>query len=245
MIKYSYWFDDHEFLKFGVDLIVGVSPITFRIPMIQLLLNQQYLIFILIIIALIVSLTFHEYGHGITAKWFGDDTALRAGRLTLNPIAHIDPFGLLMVIFVGFGYAKPVPTNPSNYDSRWAILLVAAAGPGANLLVAFVTINFYVAGLMAGFTFLQGPGPEFFFTYLALINLLLMLFNLLPIGPLDGHYILPYFLKRNMAIRYLQLNEQYGVYALLALIVLSLAGVPIFQYVWNMGQFLLPLIIVF
>lgn len=213
--------------------------------MIQLLLNQQYMIFILIVIALIISLTFHEYGHGITAKWFGDDTAMRAGRLTLNPVAHIDPFGLLMVIIVGFGYAKPVPTNPANYRSRWAVLLVAAAGPGANLLVAFITINFYIFGLREGYSFLQGPGPEFFFTYLALINLLLMLFNLLPIGPLDGHYILPYFLNRNLAIRYLQLNQQYGAYALLALIGLSLIGIPIFEYVWKTGQFLLPLIVVF
>ena len=84
--------------------------------------------------------------------------------------------------------------------------------------MAFLTINFYIAGLSAGIEFLQGPGPEFFFTYLALINLLLMLFNLLPIGPLDGHYILPYFLPRNVAIRYLQLNQQYGVYVLLGLI---------------------------
>lgn len=213
--------------------------------MIQLLYNQQYLVFILIIIALIISLTFHEYGHGITAKWFGDNTAEQAGRLTMNPIAHIDPFGLLMVIFVGFGYAKPVPTNPANYRSRWGVLLVAAAGPGANLIMAFLTINIYIAGLSAGLEFLQGPGPEFFFTYLALINLLLMLFNLLPIGPLDGHYILPYFLPRNVALRYLQLNQQYGVYALLGLIGLSVIGIPIFQYVWNIGQFLLPLIVVF
>ncbi len=213
--------------------------------MIELLLNQQYLVFVLIIIALIVSLTFHEYGHGIVAKWFGDNTALNAGRLTLNPVAHIDPFGLLMVIFIGFGYAKPVPTNPANYRSRWAVLLVAAAGPGANLLVASVSINLYVAGLMAGVGILQGPGPEFFFTYLALINLLLMLFNLLPVGPLDGHYILPYFLSRPLAFRYLQLNQRYGVYALLALIGLNFIGIPVFEYVWKTGQFLLPLIIIF
>ncbi len=211
--------------------------------MIQLLLNQQYLIFILIIIALVVSLTFHEYGHGIVAKWFGDNTAERAGRLTLNPVAHIDPFGLLMVIFIGFGYAKPVPTNPANYQSRWAVLLVAAAGPAANLLVAFISMNLYVTGLTAGVGFLQGPGPEFFFTYLALINLLLMLFNLIPIGPLDGHYILPYFLSRPMALRYLQLNHQYGVYFLLALVGLNFVGIPVFEYVWKTGQFLLPLIV--
>lgn len=213
--------------------------------MINLLLQQQYAIFVLIIIALIVSLTFHEYGHGIVAKWFGDDTAEKAGRLTLNPIAHIDPFGLLMVIMIGFGYAKPVPTNPANYSSRWAVLLVAAAGPVMNLLVAVISFNFYIGGLLMGLEFLQGSGPEFFFTYLALINLLLMLFNLIPIGPLDGHYILPYFLPRNLAIRYLQLNQLYGVYALLGLVALSFVGVPIFQYVWKTGQFLLPLIVIF
>ena len=213
--------------------------------MINLLLQQQYAIFLLIIIALILSLSFHEYGHGIVAKWFGDNTAEKAGRLTINPVAHIDPFGLLMVIAIGFGYAKPVPTNPANYTSKWAVLLVAAAGPGMNLLVAFITFNLYLAGLLLGLEFLQGPGPEFFFTYLALINLLLMLFNLIPIGPLDGHYILPYFLPRNLAIRYLQLNHRYGVYALLGLVALSFIGVPIFEYVWNTGQFLLSLIIIF
>jgi len=213
--------------------------------MINLLFQQQYAIFILIIIALVVSLTFHEYGHGIVAKWFGDNTAEQAGRLTLNPAAHIDPFGLLMVITIGFGYAKPVPTNPANYTSRWAVLLVAAAGPGMNLLVAVISFNLYIGGLSMGLEFLQGAGPEFFFTYLALINLLLMLFNLIPIGPLDGHYILPYFLPRNLAIRYLQLNDRYGVYALLGLVGLSFLGVPVFQYVWKIGQFLLSLIVIF
>ena len=213
--------------------------------MITLLLQQRYELFILIILALVISLTFHEYGHGRVAKWFGDNTAEQAGRLTLNPVAHIDPIGLLMVIFIGFGYAKPVPTNPANYRSRWAVLLVAAAGPGMNLLVAIIAINLYIAGLYAGVGFLQGPGPEFFFTYLALINMLLMLFNLLPIGPLDGHYILPYFLPRHLAIRYLQLNHQYGVYALFALIGLNFIGVPIFEYVWKTGEFMLSLIVLF
>ena len=96
-----------------------------------------------------------------------------------------------------------------------------------------------------GLEFLQGSGPEFFFTYLALINLLLMLFNLIPIGPLDGHYILPYFLPRNLAIRYLQLNHRYGVYALLALVGLNFIGVPVFEHVWKTGQFLLSLIVIF
>ena len=85
--------------------------------MIQLLYQGQYVLFLLILVALVISLSFHEFGHAYVAKRFGDDTAERAGRLTINPLAHIDPMGLLMVVFVGFGYAKPVPTNPRNFTS--------------------------------------------------------------------------------------------------------------------------------
>ncbi|MCP3690112.1 MAG: site-2 protease family protein [Gammaproteobacteria bacterium] len=211
--------------------------------MITLLIEQQYSLFALIIIALMISLTFHEYGHAIVAKWFGDNTAQRAGRLTLNPIAHIDPFGLLMVVFIGFGYAKPVPTNPRNYRSHWGVLLVAAAGPGMNLLLAIITINLYVIGLASGIDFFSQSGPEFFFRYLALINMLLMFFNLLPIGPLDGHYILPYFLPRYLARRYLEINNRYGVYALLSLILLNYLGVPVFHNIWILGELLLSMVI--
>ena len=211
--------------------------------MIQLLFQQQYALFILIMIALIISLTFHEYGHAIVAKLYGDDTAQKAGRLTLNPVAHIDPGGLLMVVLVGFGYAKPVPTNPANFSSRWATLWVSAAGPGMNLLVAIFTINFYILGLQAGWSLFEGQGPQFFFIFLAKINLLLMLFNLIPIGPLDGHYILPYFLPRSLAMRYLYYNQRYGVYALFALIALSLIGVPILSTVLSIGNSLLPIIV--
>jgi Zn-dependent protease len=211
--------------------------------MIQLLFQQQYALFILIMIALIISLTFHEYGHAIVAKLYGDDTAQKAGRLTLNPVAHIDPGGLMMVVLVGFGYAKPVPTNPANFSSRWATLWVSAAGPGMNLLVAIITINFYILGLQAGWSLFEGQGPQFFFIFLAKINLLLMLFNLIPIGPLDGHYILPYFLPRSLAQRYLYYNQRYGVYALFALIALSLIGVPILTTVLSIGNSLLPIIV--
>ncbi len=211
--------------------------------MFQLLMQQQYSLFILIMIALIISLTFHEYGHGIVAKFYGDDTAEKAGRLTLNPIAHIDPFGLLMVALIGFGYAKPVPTNPANFNSRWATLMVAAAGPAMNLILAIVVINFYALGLQAGWSLLQGQGPYFFFTFLALINLLVMMFNLIPIGPLDGHYILPYFLPRRMATMYHYYNQRYGVYALFGLIILNFAGVPVFTTVWKIGETLLSFIV--
>ena len=112
--------------------------------MISLIHDGQWLLFAVILIALVISLSFHEFGHAFVALRFGDDTARRAGRLTVNPIAHIDPLGLLMVVFVGFGYAKPVPTNPRFFNSRYAELLVAAAGPAMNLVLAVVSVNAYL-----------------------------------------------------------------------------------------------------
>lgn len=201
------------------------------------------MVFALILFSLVLSLTFHEYGHGIVAKVFGDRTAEQQGRLTLNPIAHIDPMGLLMVMIIGFGYAKPVPTDPRNYTSRWAVLLVAAAGPMMNLLIAFFTINLYSLGLEQGWSLFQGQAANMFFLFLANINMLLMIFNLIPIGPLDGHYILPYFLPNRLARLYLYYNERYGHWFLLAIIALAIMGVPIFTTVWNIGQFVLAHII--
>ena len=204
--------------------------------MIKLLFEQQYLLFVVITFALIFSLTFHEYGHGIVASLIGDDTAKRAGRLTLNPLPHIDPVGLLLVLVIGIGFAKPVPTDPRKFRTRWGILLVAAAGPAMNLLLAILATNIYHLGLQSGLPLFQGAGAYTFFTILALINMLLMLFNLLPIGPLDGHYILPYFLPREMARNYLRINQRYGVYALLGLIVLNYMGLPIVATIWGFGE---------
>ena len=210
--------------------------------MLQLLYQGQWPLFLLIIIALIVSLTFHEFGHAASARLFGDDTAQKQGRLTLNPIAHIDPMGLFMVVIIGFGYAKPVPTNPRNYTSRWASLVVAAAGPAMNLLIACISINLYLTGLNAGWSIFAGEGARIFFTLLTLINLILMVFNLLPLGPLDGHYIMPYFLPSKTAQKYRYYNTRYGGRLLLALVALSFLGVPIFRYVRQIGDLILPFI---
>lgn len=208
------------------------------------LLPDQLPLFVLIVTALVISLTFHEFGHAYMAKRYGDDTAERMGRLTLNPMAHIDPMGLLMVLVVGFGYAKPVPTDPRNYTSRYADLLVSAAGPFMNLLVAFVTVNLYLIGLKLGWDAFASPAARVFFLYLAQINLLLMIFNLIPLGALDGHYILPYFLPRPLAQRYRYYNARYGNYLLLGLIFLGIMGVPIFRVVFSWSQALLPYIAV-
>ena len=210
--------------------------------MIFLLLTEgQYALFAMLLIAIVISLSFHEFGHAFVAKTQGDDTAQRMGRLTVNPLAHLDWMGLAMVVFVGFGYAKPVPTDPRNFRSRYSTLFVAAAGPEVNLLLAFVCANLLALMMSAG---VQNPGAVYFLQILATINLLLMLFNLLPIGPLDGHYILPYFLPRQMAVGYLQLNARYGVFALLALVALAIMGVPVFTALFDFAQVLLRWLVV-
>jgi Zn-dependent protease len=210
--------------------------------MLDLLLNGQYSLFIMMLIAIIISLTFHEFGHALTAKLFGDNTAQLAGRLTLNPVSHIDAMGLVMMATVGFGYAKPVPTNPRNFRSAWASMFVSAAGPGMNLLLAIVSINLYLMGVNLGWGLMQTDGAQVFFLYLALFNLILMLFNLLPLGSLDGHYILPYFLPRKTAQAYLNWNAAYGNQLLFGLMLLSLFGIPVFRTISSIGRSLLPLI---
>ncbi|MEM9103878.1 MAG: site-2 protease family protein, partial [Pseudomonadota bacterium] len=211
--------------------------------MIYLLMNGQVSVFILILIAIIISLTFHEWGHARAAKYFGDNTAEQMGRLTLNPAAHIDPLGLLMVAVVGFGFAKPVPTNPRNFRVHWADFYVAAAGPLMNLVLAIFFANLYTLGLKMGWEFFYGEGQQIFFSYLVIINIVLMLFNLIPLGPLDGHYIFPYFLPKDMAYRYRILNAQYGSLLLMGLVVLSIVGVPIFRFIMSIGQSIMPYLV--
>jgi Zn-dependent protease len=210
--------------------------------MLSLLMSGQFVLFTMILIAIVISLTFHEFGHALTATLYGDNTARQAGRLTLNPAAHIDPMGLVMVALVGFGYAKPVPTNPRNFRSRWGDLWVSAAGPGMNLVLAIIAINFYLLGVKSGWGFAQTEGAQVFFVYLALINLTLMIFNLIPIGALDGHYILPYFLPPAMAHKYRYWNAQHGNQILLVLILLSVFGLPVFSAITGFGRSLLPFI---
>ena len=208
--------------------------------MLNLLANGQYEIFVLLIVALILSLSFHEYGHALVAKWFGDNTAERAGRLTINPLAHVDPVGLAMVVIVGFGYAKPVPTDPRNYSRPSADLWVAAAGPFMNLLLAVVSWNAYLFAVANGY---QSTAADQFFSILVLISLMLMLFNMIPLGPLDGHYILPHLLPKGLALRYRFYNAKYGTMLFLGLVVLSIAGLPIFSSMVELAQYLMGQII--
>ena len=195
--------------------------------MISLITQGQYAVFALLLIALLLSLSFHEFGHAILAKLEGDDTAQQLGRLTLNPIKHVDLSGLLMVVLIGIGYAKPVPIDPSKFRSTFSHLKVAIAGPAMNLLLALVSWNAFLLLKSQG---LENDGIDLFFIIFAQINLLLMTFNLIPLGPLDGHYVLPYFLPRKLSYHYRVLNARYGLWALLILLVLAYSLLPLEKY---------------
>lgn len=152
------------------------------------------------VFVLLTAFSVHEFAHAWTANYFGDDTPGRYGRLTLNPLAHLDVMGSLMLIFVGFGWAKPVPVNPYALGRRSpaAFMWVSLAGPLSNLLMAVLAAIPFQLGLVsisdiyAGGSTLLPSIPYLMFEFVS-INLLLMLFNLIPLYPLDGEKIAQYF----------------------------------------------------
>ena len=190
----------------------------------------------LIIFAIILLTAFpvHEFAHAWVADRFGDNTPRANGRLTLNPLAHLDPIGSLMMILAGFGWAKPVPINPYVLQRRSsaAPMLVSLAGPMSNLLMAILASIPFRLGLVSIHDISQLSGsilpniPTFLFIFIY-INLLLMLFNLIPLFPLDGEKILDYFLPPSGA-RVLQNIRPYGPMILLGLLfILPLAGIDV------------------
>jgi Zn-dependent protease len=204
-----------------------------------LLLNGEYQVFGIVLVAIILSLSLHEFGHAASATALGDPTPRLAGRLTLNPGAHIDLMGLAMVVLVGFGYAKPVPFNPRNLRHAWGSAAVAAAGPAMNLLLAIAAINVYVLAEHTGSIAPVSPAA-FSLVMMAQLNLLLMLFNLIPLGPLDGHYIMSWFLPPRVGDQYDRFNVRYGSVIFMALIILSIAGVPVFRMLTSFAATLMP-----
>ncbi len=190
---------------------------------------------LLIILAfcLMFALSFHEYAHAYVADKCGDATARMAGRLSVNPLAHLDLFGTLMVLVVGFGYAKPVPVDPRNFRFRNADAYVAAAGPAMNFLLGIlggVMANVSgIAGLMQAGSF---PLDQLIYLFM-LINFNLCLFNLIPLGPLDGSYVLPNLLPPLWRQRYQYWNIRYGAQTLFGLVLLSfmLPGFSIFSWI--------------
>ena len=187
-----------------------------------MLLSLPPQVLIILAFCLIFALTFHEFGHAYIAYLCGDDTAKSAGRMSLNPLVHLDLFGSIMVLIAGFGYARPVPVNPNNYRVRNADFYIASAGPLMNLLLGIIGALLY--GILAhnSITMLAGVPLLFLLKLFIIINFNLFLFNLIPLGPLDGNSVLPHFLPTNLRIRYQHWNFRYGSYALVGLVFLSI-----------------------
>ncbi|MFV1859073.1 MAG: site-2 protease family protein [Anaerolineales bacterium] len=154
--------------------------------------------FVYLAITLVIALTVHEFAHAWVAFQLGDDSAQRAGRLTLNPLKHLDPLGTIIFLAIGLGWAKPVPFDPYAVTRRnpAGIMFVAAAGPLSNLLMAILASIPFQTGFLdsafasQGFSFYAAAFLQTFIWY----NLILLLFNLIPVSPLDGEKVLTYFL---------------------------------------------------
>lgn len=176
-------------------------------------------------IVLLVAFTIHELAHAVVADWLGDPTPRRMGRITLNPIAHLDPIGTFALLVAGFGWAKPVMVNPYNLrgNPRTAMAIVAVAGPLSNLIMAVLfvlPIRFGLVGLEGFFGNTSSsiiPSFSFLLAQFIWINLILMFFNLIPIPPLDGYKVLTGILPPEMTYR-LQWLEQYGFILLLLVV---------------------------
>lgn len=182
--------------------------------------------YLYIIPAALIAIMFHEIAHGLVSYWLGDPTPKRQGRLSLNPAKHLDPVGTLCLIFFHVGWAKPVVVNPEYYKrKKLGMALVALAGPLTNFLLAILSFVFIGLILKISNTYTTPIVILVnFFNYLAIINIGLGIFNLIPIPPLDGSKILGSFLKGEVYEQYMK-YQQYGFIILSLLLVLSsLAG---------------------
>ncbi|MSQ11584.1 MAG: site-2 protease family protein [Dehalococcoidia bacterium] len=194
---------------------------------------------LLTVLALVVAATFHELSHAVVATRFGDRTPGRAGRLSLNPLVHLDPLGGLMLLFVGFGWAKPVPVNPAYFgrDALRKTAVVALAGPLTNLMTAFLAALPFRAGIVdwpiAVDLRLLGTDTDLLAAtllgFIVIYSLILAAFNLIPLAPLDGSKVLPGILPRELGER-LQRLEPWGPGILLMAIMSSIFfDVPILE----------------
>lgn len=176
------------------------------------------------------TLPIHEFAHAWVATKLGDQTPRLQGRLTLNPMAHVSPMGALMILLVGFGYAKPVGVNPRNFkDPKKGMALVAVAGPVSNLIMGFVAEFFAILCLK----FASNANDSFmltavylFFNYAAVVNIQLAVFNFLPIPPLDGSRILQLLIPSKYYYKFMQ-YERYIIWIVFALLFTGILTVPL------------------
>ena len=192
------------------------------------------------IVVLVIAFTVHEFAHAWTADYFGDNTPRSQGRLSLNPMVHLDPIGTLLLLVVGFGWARPVMVDVHKLGRR-NFMLVAMAGPFSNIVLAIFASTFVWVGLIPIVTTTSGAiFPTLFglVTEFVWINLLLMLFNLIPISPLDGEKIITYFLPPE-GQDFMDRIRPYGMMILMAVIFLvtgvfgAIIGTPL-NYLFNL-----------
>lgn len=203
-----------------------------RLPLLDQLMRGDILGVVGYLIALVLGITLHEFAHAWVAYRLGDLTPVRDGRVTLNPLAHLDPFGTVLILLLGFGYGRAVLVNPYNFrmDRRWGMALVAIAGPVTNIIIAIVFgLSLRV---LDQFPSSGWVSVSVIFETIVYLNLILAVFNMIPFPPLDGSKILLALLPGDMAYRverfYIQ-TQQFGLIAIMLIF-------------WFGGRFIGPLI---
>lgn len=220
--------------------LVLINALTGHLPYLLDKLKTDPAIGISFIIGLILGITIHEFAHALVAYRLGDPTAKLAGRLTLNPQAHLDPIGTIAILLVGFGWGKPTPFDPFNLRNiKRDSALISAAGAASNFLVA-VTLS--VPYLLAFYTHNLSPTFVTAYQYISAIifvNLLLAVFNLIPVHPLDGFKVLAGLLPKDWYYDFIQM-EKFGIIILMILLFSNILSGIIFNITSPVFGFLLP-----
>ena len=195
----------------------------------------EIVLYLLRALVVLVAIPFHEAAHALVSHWLGDDTAVRAGRLSLNPVRHFDLLGALCMLIGGVGWAKPVGIDVRNYKNpKVGMAISAAAGPVSNFLLAWVSMIVYKCVIYSGLGD-RIPALMLFFYYMVAMNLSLAVFNLIPIPPFDGSRIALLFLPRNLYFKAMRYERQIML-AVLLLVFLGLLDIPLsvaVNFLWD------------
>ncbi|WP_407084114.1 site-2 protease family protein [Subdoligranulum variabile] len=204
-------------------------------PLNGLLSPYEIALYLLRALVVLIAIPFHEAAHALVSHWLGDDTAVRAGRLSLNPMRHFDPLGALCMLIGGVGWAKPVGIDVRNYKNpKVGMAVSAAAGPVSNFLLAWFSMILYKCVVYSG---LGGkvPAVSIFFYYMVAMNLSLAVFNLIPIPPFDGSRIALLFLPQRLYFKAMRYERQIMLVVLL-LVFLGILNLPLsvtVDFLWD------------